>query len=84
MNWYGYPFFGFGMLFWWLVFLIIGFLVYQDANKRGVNYSALTDGVSCFIHQHLPDGSLSLSGRGANVHRRNFGPSQPWATLRWQ
>lgn len=35
---FGFPFFGMGMmLFWFLVFLIIGYLVYQDANKRGMN-----------------------------------------------
>ncbi|MFA4861406.1 SHOCT domain-containing protein [Methanoregula sp.] len=35
---YGFPFFGWGMmLIWLLVFLAIGYLVYQDANKRGMN-----------------------------------------------
>jgi putative membrane protein len=34
---FGFPFFGFGMLFWWIIFLVIGYLVYQDANKRGMN-----------------------------------------------
>jgi len=34
---YGFPFFGFGILFWWIIFVAIGFLVYQDANKRGMN-----------------------------------------------
>lgn len=35
---YGFPFFGWGMLLIWLVvFLVLGFLVYQDANKRGMN-----------------------------------------------
>lgn len=34
----GFPFFGLGMmLFWLVVFLIIAYLVYQDANKRGTN-----------------------------------------------
>ncbi len=40
MGWFGFPFgfpfFNFGMLFW-IVLLIIGYLVYQDANKRGMN-----------------------------------------------
>lgn len=36
-NWLTFPFFG-GMMFFWIVlFLIIGFLVYQDANKKGMN-----------------------------------------------
>jgi putative membrane protein len=35
---YGFPFFGWGMMLIWLVlFLIIGYLVYLDANKRGMN-----------------------------------------------
>jgi putative membrane protein len=35
---YGFPFFGWGMMLIWLViFLAIGYLVYQDANKRGMN-----------------------------------------------
>ncbi|AGK60298.1 putative membrane protein [Archaeoglobus sulfaticallidus PM70-1] len=37
MDWFGFPFFGFGMLFWWLLFIVIGFLVYRDANERGMN-----------------------------------------------
>jgi putative membrane protein len=41
MSWFGFPFgfpfFGFGMVFWWIIFLVIGYLVYQDANKRGMN-----------------------------------------------
>jgi len=37
MDWYGFPFYGFGMMFWWIIFLAIGFIVYQDANKRGLN-----------------------------------------------
>ena len=36
-GWYGFPFYGFGMIFWWIIFLAIGFIVYQDANKRGFN-----------------------------------------------
>nr|WP_320162017.1 SHOCT domain-containing protein [uncultured Methanoregula sp.] len=35
---YGSPFFGPGMmLFWLVVFLAIGYLVYKDANSRGMN-----------------------------------------------
>jgi putative membrane protein len=35
---YGFPFWGWGMMLIWLVlFLVIGYLVYQDANKRGMN-----------------------------------------------
>jgi putative membrane protein len=35
---YGFPFFGWGMiLIWFFAFLIIGYFVYQDANKRGMN-----------------------------------------------
>jgi len=35
---FGFPFWGFGMMLIWLVlFLIFGYLVYQDANKRGMN-----------------------------------------------
>jgi putative membrane protein len=35
---YGFPFLGWGMgLIWLVAFLIIGYLVYQDANKRGMN-----------------------------------------------
>lgn len=35
---FGFPFFGMGMmLFWFLIFIIIGYIVYQDANKRGMN-----------------------------------------------
>ena len=37
VGWYGFPFYGFGMMFWWVIFLVIGFIVYQDANKRGLN-----------------------------------------------
>jgi putative membrane protein len=39
-SWYGFgfPFFGWGMmLIWIIIFLVIGYLVYQDANKRGMN-----------------------------------------------
>ncbi len=35
---YGFPFFGWGMMLIWLVvFLAIAYLVYQDANSRGMN-----------------------------------------------
>lgn len=37
MPWF-FPFFGFwGFLLIWAVFLVIGYLVYQDAEKRGMN-----------------------------------------------
>lgn len=35
---YGFPFFGWGMmLIWLIIFLIIGYLVYRDANNQGMN-----------------------------------------------
>ena len=35
---YGFPFLGWGTgLIWLVLFLVIGYLVYQDANKRGMN-----------------------------------------------
>jgi len=35
---YASPFFGWGMMLVWLiVFIIIGYLVYKDANSRGMN-----------------------------------------------
>jgi putative membrane protein len=35
---FGFPFFGLGMmLFWLFLFLIIAYLVYKDANSRGMN-----------------------------------------------
>ncbi len=34
---FGFGWFGFGMIFWWVIFLLIGYLVYQDAEKRGMN-----------------------------------------------
>ena len=37
MNWWGIPFIGFMMIGVWLVFVVIAFLVYQDANRRGMN-----------------------------------------------
>jgi putative membrane protein len=38
MYGYGFPFFSWGMiLIWIIVFLIIGYFVYLDANKRGMN-----------------------------------------------
>ena len=33
----GSPYIGGMVFFWLLLFLVIGFLVYQDANKRGMN-----------------------------------------------
>ena len=37
MNWWGIPFMGFWMIGLWLIFIIIAFLVYKDAEKRGMN-----------------------------------------------
>jgi putative membrane protein len=37
MDWWGIPFMGFMMIGIWIVFIVIAFLVYQDANKRGMN-----------------------------------------------
>jgi putative membrane protein len=35
---YGFPFFGLGMmLFWLVIFIAIAYLVYKDANSRGMN-----------------------------------------------
>ena len=35
---WGFPFFGWGMMMIWIiVFLVIGYFVYLDANKRGMN-----------------------------------------------
>jgi putative membrane protein len=37
-TWFGFPFFGWGMmLLWWALFLVIGWLVYRDAEQRGMN-----------------------------------------------
>jgi len=37
-GWPAFPFFGWGMmLLWLLVFLVVGILVYRDANRRGMN-----------------------------------------------
>jgi putative membrane protein len=37
MMFWGFELFGFWMVFWWIIFLFIGYLVYQDAEKRGMN-----------------------------------------------
>jgi len=39
MDWggWGWPFMGFWMIGLWLVLAVIGILVYQDAQKRGMN-----------------------------------------------
>ncbi|UCF08841.1 MAG: hypothetical protein JSW28_03890, partial [Thermoplasmata archaeon] len=37
MDWWGVPFMGFGMLGFWLVMVVIAFLVYKDAEDRGMN-----------------------------------------------
>ena len=34
---YGFGFFGFWMIFWWVIWIVVAFLVYQDAEKRGMN-----------------------------------------------
>lgn len=34
---FGFGFFGFGMIFWWVLWVIVAYLVYQDAEKRGMN-----------------------------------------------
>jgi putative membrane protein len=35
---FGFPFFGgLMMLFWLILFLVIAYLIYQDANNRGMN-----------------------------------------------
>ena len=35
---FGFPFFGGGLMLLWLIpFLIIAYLVYRDANNRGMN-----------------------------------------------
>lgn len=34
---FGFGFFGFGMIFWWVLWIIVAYLVYQDAEKRGMN-----------------------------------------------
>ncbi|MDD4255247.1 MAG: SHOCT domain-containing protein [Methanofollis sp.] len=37
-TWFGFPFFGWGMmLLWWALLLAIGWLVYRDAEQRGMN-----------------------------------------------
>ena len=36
MDWWGIPFMGFWMIGVWLVFVVIAFLVYEDAEKRGM------------------------------------------------
>lgn len=37
LDWWGIPYMGFMMTGAWFVFVVIAFLVYQDANKRGMN-----------------------------------------------
>ncbi len=34
---YGFGFFGFWTIFWLIVWVLIAYLVYQDAEKRGMN-----------------------------------------------
>ncbi len=37
MDWWGVPFMGFGMIGIWIVFIVIAFLVYKDAEQRNMN-----------------------------------------------
>lgn len=48
MDWPGFPFYGFGMYFIWVIFIAIAFVVYQDATKQGQN------GLLWFILVALP------------------------------
>lgn len=36
-NWPGFPFYGFGSIFVWIIFVVIAIFVYQDATQRGMN-----------------------------------------------
>lgn len=36
-GWSGWPFMGFWLIGLWIVLVVIAFLVYQDAQKRGMN-----------------------------------------------
>lgn len=36
-DWWGFPFMWFWMIGVWLVFIVIAFFVYKDAEKRGMN-----------------------------------------------
>ena len=47
-NWWGAPFMWFWMICVWLVFVVIAFLVYKDAEKRGM------DGTLWFVLAILP------------------------------
>lgn len=37
MDWDFFPFMGLGSILGWVVFLIIAYIVYRDAEKRGMN-----------------------------------------------
>ncbi len=37
MGWNWFPFMGLGSIFIWIVFLVIAYLVYKDAESRGLN-----------------------------------------------
>ena len=37
MDWWGIPFMGFWMIAIWIVFIVIAFLVYRDAEERNMN-----------------------------------------------
>ncbi len=47
-DWWGMPFMGFWMIGLWIVFIAIAFLVYFDAQKRGMN------GIVWFVLVILP------------------------------
>lgn len=37
MDWWGIPFMGFWMIAIWIVFIVIAFMVYKDAEERNMN-----------------------------------------------
>ena len=37
MDWWGIPYMGFMMIGVWLIFVLIAYLVYSDAERRGMN-----------------------------------------------
>ena len=37
MGWDWFPFMGLGSIFVWIVFLVIAYIVYKDAESRGLN-----------------------------------------------
>ena len=65
----GFPFFSLGMmLFWLVIFLIIAYLVYRDANTRGMNgllwaiLVLIPRGGICSGHIHHRPGNLRTKG----------------------